>query len=1068
MKKVYVLLVFLMVLPVIVLAGTTGKILGKVVDKETNDPLPAVNVLIEGTKMGAASNMNGEFFIINVPAGTYTLRAEMIGYSALVMQDVRVKADLTSNVTFKLTPTVLDAGETVTVVADRPLIQMDQTSSRTVTTSDEVEHMSIDSFQDVVATSAGIVVGDDGNMHARGGRTREVAYLLDNSTNIMDPMSGSFDTDLPELAIEETSVMTGGFSAEYGNAQSGIINVVTKDGGPIFSGSLRYSTSALDGWGSTVRRDEVVENRQNPEFSLGGPVPLVKSLGIPGDVRYFLSGWYEKTDGRFVNQDSKSGTIQGKVTYKISPSHTLRIKGLYHKRNWNYFSASSTYGAEWKVPTIEDMNENFKDFVGNSSYIPGWYGNGQLDTEDLNNNNYLDHDLSEDRNGNGILDPGEDLNNNNTLDLHIDEDLNNNTILDREDLNANGQLDIFNMLDNLADLEEKSNQIAVTWTHQLSSKTFYELHIDRYYTWYFQNANEQINEDRDGDGKLDNISENVDLNGDGTIDPSEWKDFDGDGYFDKVPEDLNGNGILDAYGTDLFTDYNSDTWVDASQKAYPDNPEKWMNVADIPFKGEKNTDGYYKYGSGLTWDRRYWYEDRSTNYGLKFDIESQVTTNHNLRSGVDLKYREIFRYDATDRYGYGELFTVHPNSGALYIQDKMEYQGMILNIGARYDYFNANWNDYPNNLYDPTWTYDDKGHEDLNGNGVLDAGEDANNNGVLDQAWDANIYNYDGAPQIGDIKDPQSIKFKSYLSPRFGIAFPITERDVMHFSYGQYFQEPLGSSLFRNLEFDLGGGFPIIGNPNLRPERTTAYEFGVNHQVSNSMRIKVTGFYKDISDLTDTKPIYYTVRDWYAFFYNADYGNVRGLEFEFLRRPERVGFLYVSGRVTYTYQVAKNKSSSVNQGYLTEWAGNVLPRYESYTDWDQRHTLNGIVDFRIPRDQNLFGTPILNDLGVNFIYYYGSGTRWTPPKGQDKAAPDNTETLPYNMNLDLRITKRFHVGNLVPSFFVDVRNLLDRKNIIAIDDAEWYAAKHDPEGKYGNPTVYSRGRLTRVGFRVDF
>ncbi len=1048
LKKQVIVWFLLLLLPVALFAGTTGKIVGKVIDKDTKDPLPAVNVLIEGTKMGAATNLNGEFFIINVPAGSYSLRAEMIGYSPMLITDVRVKADLTAKITFNLEPTILEAGETVTVTAERPLIQMDQTSSRTVTSSEEVEHMSIDSFEDVVATSAGIVVDDNGNMHARGGRTSEVTYLLDNSTNIMDPLSGQFDTDLPELAIEETAVMTGGFSAEYGNAQSGIINVVTKDGGPVLSGTVRYSTSALDGWGSTVREDEVVENRHNPEFSIGGPVPFTKAIGVPGELRYFLTGWYEKSDGRFINQESEAGTYQGKVTYKISPSHTLRIKGLYHKKDWDYFSSNSGYGAEWKVPTVEDLSEKYMPFGDlnndgvddNSGYIPDWYNNGMLDTEDINGNNYLD----------------------------LGEDLNGNEILDREDLNYNGKLDVFNMLDHLADLKEESNQLAVTWTHQLSSKTFYELHIDRYYTRFFQNANEQINEDRDGDGKLDAVSENVDLNGDGTIDSWEWKDFDGDGYFDNVAEDLNGNGKLDSYGTDLFTDYNSDGYVDASQDAYPNDPSKWMSCSDIPFKGEKNTDGYYAYGSGLTWDRTYWSENKSTSYGVKFDIESQVNANHNVRTGVDLKYREIFNYDATDRYGYGENFTVFPNSGAFYVQDKMEYQGMILNVGVRYDYFDANWNDYPNNLYDPTWTYDDDGHEDLNANGTLDEGEDTNGNGYLDQAWDPNIYNYEGAPQVNDIKDPQSIQFKDYWSPRFGIAFPITERDVMHFSYGKYFQEPLGNYLFRNLEFDLGGGFPVIGNPNLEPESTTAYEVGLNHQISNSMKIKVTGFYKDISNLTDSKPIYYTVRDWYGFYYNADYGNVRGFEFEFLRRPERIAFLYLSGRFNYTYQVAKNKSSTVGQGYSTEWAGNVLPRFESYTDWDQRHTINANLDLRIPRDQNLFGTPILNDLGVNFLWYYGSGTRWTPPKGQDKAAPDNTETLPYNMTLDMRITKRFHVGRLVPQIFVDVRNLLDRQNIIAIDDEEWYYAKGDPEGKYGNPTVYDRGRLTRIGFRVDF
>ncbi len=1051
MKKMqlYILISSLLLLPALMMAKTTGKLSGKVIDRETNEPLPAVNVVIDGTSMGAATDLNGNFFIINVPAGTYSVRAEMIGYNIYVVNDVRIKVDLTTTVNFKLEATVLDVGETVTVTADRPLIQVDQTGSRSVASSEEMERRSVDSFQDVIETTAGIVVDDNNRMHMRGGRAREISFLMDNSTNILNPMTGDFDTDIPELAIEEASVSTGGFSAEYGNAQSGVVNVVTKDGGPVFQGTVRYSTSALGGWGSSLSHDEVEENRHNPEIALGGPVPFTKALKIPGNLRYFLSGWYESTDGRFVNEHSEGSTIQGKLTYKMTPSHTLRIKGLYRDRDRDYFDNL------WKQTTYEDLNENYKPYGDknndgiddNTAFINDpltgvWYGNGILDTED--------------RNGNNFLDPGEDLN--------------DNGVLDREDLNNNHSLDSFNMLDHKSDISEESNQIAITWTHQLSPKTFYELHIDRYFTSYFMNAKEYINEDYDGDGKLDLVSENVDLNGDGAIDPDEWLDFDGDGYFDKVAEDINGNGIIDPYGTDLLTDWDSDGYIDASQKAYPNDPSKWKTTGNFGFKGEKSADGFYTYGSGLTWDRRYWYLDESTSYGVKFDLESQVNNNHNIRSGLDLKYREIFRYDATDRYGYGERFKVYPNSGAFYVQDKMEFQGMILNAGLRFDYFNANWVDYPNNLNDPTWDEKDSGYEDANSNGLLDDGEDLNDNGVLDQAWDAEKYSGANSPKLGDIKDPIKIDFKSYFSPRFGIAFPITERDVLNFSYGQYFQEPLGQLLFMNLEFDLGGGFPLIGNPNLNPERTTMYEFILKHQISNSQRLTVTAFYKDISDLTDTRPVYWTSRDWYGFYYNADYGNVRGMEFDFVQRPFLARFLYVSGSANYTYQVAKNKASETSKGYLTEWSGNVLPTVESYVSWDQRHTVNLNLDLIVPKDQDLFGLPVLNDVGVNIQYYYGSGTRWTPPKGQDKAALDNTATLPSRQTVDLRLSKRFHMGRIEPSFFIDIRNVFNKRNIIKLadDGEEWYHATGDPEGKYGDPEVWGRGRLTRIGLRVDF
>jgi outer membrane receptor protein involved in Fe transport len=1046
--------VLLLLIPSFVVGVTTGKIKGRVIAKDTENPLPGVNVIIIGTAYGAATDINGEFFILNVPVGIHSIKAVMMGYKSTIIKEIYVRTGLTTVSNFDLEPTILEFDETIIVVADRPLIQRDLTASRTITTSKDIENMSVDDFEDVIAKAAGVVVDEENEMHFRGGRDGEIAYLLDNSTNIMDPMQGSFDTDIPELAIEETSVTTGGFDAEYGNAQSGIINVVTKDGGFKFAGSLKYTTSALDGFLSTIRSDEVIENRHNPEFSFSGPIPFLKSFGVPGDLRFLVSGWYVNTDTRFINQHRESMNFLGKITYKITPNHTLRIKGLLSGTNRDYFDEEDEYGTLWKVPTVEDLNEKFKPFGDkdgdgiddNSSFIGSdpvtgkWYGNGILDTEDKNGNNYLD--------------PGEDLN--------------GNEILDKEDLNHNGSLDIFSMLDHLADIKEKSNQIAITWTHNLSSRTFYEIHLDRYYTRYFQNAKETINEDRDGDGHLDGLSENVDINGDGRIEEWEWRDFDDDKFFDRIAEDLNGNGALDPYGTDLFTDWNSDGYVDASQDAYPDDSDKWMSTSDIPYKGEKNSDGFYSYGSGLTWDRRYWYLDEAINYGLKFDLESQVNKYHNIRTGIDLKYREIFRYDATDRYGYGEKFKIFPNTGAFYIRDKMEFQGMILNIGMRYDYFNANWDNYPKNEKDPTWSSDDKGFEDLNGNGRLDEGEDTNGNGYLDQSWDKDLYNYEGAPKLGNIKDPKSIKYKYYFSPRFGISFPISIRSKLIFNYGVYAQEPLGNYLFRNLEFDLGGGFPIIGNPNLRPEQTTSYEFGVENLISNTSKLTIRGFYKDIIDLTDTRPIYFTVRDWYGFYYNSDYGNVRGFELIIERRPSMLGFFQLGYIINYTYQVAKGKSSETAQGYLTEWAGNVLPTIESYIDWDQRHTINANVNFRIPENQNLLGTSLFNDVMANFYFYFGSGTRWTPPAGQDKAALENTETLPHVMTLDFKVSKRFRIGRIRPLLFLDIRNVFDRKNIIAIADEEWYHAMKDPQGKYQNPTVFDRGRLTRLGIKIDF
>ena len=122
------LIISFVILPVLLFAGTTGKIAGNVKDIETGEPLPGCNVQIVNTNMGAATDGNGEYFIINVPPGQYTVRTSMIGYKTVNTTNVQVMVDLTTRLNFSMEQTVLDIGEEITVVAERPLVQKDITS----------------------------------------------------------------------------------------------------------------------------------------------------------------------------------------------------------------------------------------------------------------------------------------------------------------------------------------------------------------------------------------------------------------------------------------------------------------------------------------------------------------------------------------------------------------------------------------------------------------------------------------------------------------------------------------------------------------------------------------------------------------------------------------------------------------------------------------------------------------------------------------------------------------------------------------------------------------------------
>ena len=206
-KMFFVVLVGLLT-PFILNAGNTGKITGAVTDKEMGNPLLGVNVIISEMSMGAATDDNGYFIILNVPAGLYDIRAEMIGYSAMTITNVRVSGDLTTTENFSLTSTIIE-GKEIVVEAERKLILMDKTDSRRTITSDDLKDMAVTSIEDAVAYTAGAVEDAGGNLHFRGGRSAEVIYQFEG-IQLNDPLTGNpNDSDIPIMAVAETNIITG-------------------------------------------------------------------------------------------------------------------------------------------------------------------------------------------------------------------------------------------------------------------------------------------------------------------------------------------------------------------------------------------------------------------------------------------------------------------------------------------------------------------------------------------------------------------------------------------------------------------------------------------------------------------------------------------------------------------------------------------------------------------------------------------------------------------------------------------------------------------------------------------
>src|SRR3990172_4022698 len=296
------------------IAGTTGKITGRVIDRQTNEPLPGVNIVLEGTGWGAASDLEGNYLIMNVPPGGYTLNVTMLGYKEVHVENVRVKIDLTTTINVSMEATVLEAGETVTVVAERPLVQIDMTSSMSSVGSNEIASLPVESVEDVLELQAGVVrTGND--LHIRGGRAGEVAYWIDG-VSTTDVFSGDRGVTVENAAIEELQVVSGTFNAEYGQAMSGIVNIITKEGGRHYTGQIKAYVGDYVSSDEHFQLAESIETKVDPvtgavtpistmenpikkfnpiyngEFSLNGPVPF------SGDqLSFFTNARYYSTEG---------------------------------------------------------------------------------------------------------------------------------------------------------------------------------------------------------------------------------------------------------------------------------------------------------------------------------------------------------------------------------------------------------------------------------------------------------------------------------------------------------------------------------------------------------------------------------------------------------------------------------------------------------------------------------------------------------------------------------------------------------------------------------------------------
>lgn len=313
---------------VFVFASDRGRIQGKVLDASTNEPIPGANVIVEGTEMGTAADENGNYSIPFVPVGTYEVTSSCIGYNPTTQELAVVISNQTTLLNFKITPTIIML-EPVTTTADRQMVIRTQTQTSRTTTASDISKLPISEINQIITLQAGVSQSESGT-HIRGGRSSEIAYFVDGILT-KAPHYGTQSVKLNKEAVEEVDVITGGFDVEYGEALSGVVNVITREGSDKFGGLFRYTTDEI------FTTEKLNFGYNDYEMSFGGGL-LNKSR-----LRYFISGEAYLTDAYEAGKwkgfsprfDYKG---QGKLSYRLpNAKGKFIISQFYSREQYSHY-----------------------------------------------------------------------------------------------------------------------------------------------------------------------------------------------------------------------------------------------------------------------------------------------------------------------------------------------------------------------------------------------------------------------------------------------------------------------------------------------------------------------------------------------------------------------------------------------------------------------------------------------------------------------------------------------------------------------------------------------------------
>lgn len=876
-------------------AQSGGKVSGKVTDDATGEPLPGCNVVIVGTMMGASTDADGTYFILNVPPGKYDVQTSVIGYKRIMERGVIVNSGKTTVVNFKLRLSELIQKEVI-IEASRPEVQPEKTSTSTIIRPEDVQSLAgMRDIGDVIGLAADVTDG-----HFRGGRANEEYYML-QGMGITNPYDATAAFRPILSAVEEVEVITSGFGAQYGNAQSGIVNITMKEG-------------RADQWRS---RFEV--RARAPGLKYFGPSvfdqnaqPYLQKLADPNFWKY--------GDATTGNQPIVAWTraaFGGDSTVMLQVTQALWKSATSRDLNSKYWKSQVDYSVEGA--TGGPLAQGVTMFVALRTEME----NAIVPTEEPNKQYQLMGNVGFD------LGAGAALRLSGGYQFEFDNILGGGTGFYQW---------LWDRILSVSYQERTNAQFGARFTKAVSPRTFYEMKLNLLHT----------TNRRGSDAWYDTIN-------------------------DQVRNAETGTGIITRYMSFL-------TYQNMTGKSF-----LYLANQSDDFNDEK-----------------------TTTVSLDASFTSQVTNSHLINAGVQGNYYVLDINDIGSIASKGSIilknFSGNPYEMALYAQDKMEFEGMIANVGLRWDLWNSN-NSYYLDQFDPFVLRDSLGNPTLK-------------------------YDADLAPKV-------KAKPIARLQPRVGVSFPVSTTTVFHLNYGTFMQRPSFQNVLGTTQNmpppPTSPTVNTLGNPRLKPQVTNQYDIGVMQGLGQGFTLDVSGYYKDIKDLID-QAIFLNLSTGTSYYssFNRDYADVRGFRVSLANRRGAM-----TGSINYQFSVATGKSSSSTNAPVAitkDLSGNIstdavsrVPIRDVLLNFDRTHNLIVNLAYVTPDKfgPQVWGIYPFDKVILSVNSFARSGRPYTSPDNNNDI---NGVRTPAEYNTNLRISKNFvDLLGMDATLYLEVFNVFDNK-----------------------------------------